>query len=140
MDSEYLKYKSEELTVKYNPKICIHAAECVKGLPKVFNPKKKPWVEVGNASADEIIEVIKKCPTGALKYESVKKNKDEEFEYSPEVKVTKNGPLFIKGNISLINADGEEVLNEGRIAICRCGASENKPFCDNSHYKVKFNG
>ena len=65
------EYKGKDVIVSYNPKICIHAAACVTGLPKVFNVMKRPWVEPENASAEEIIAQIKKCPSGALQYEKL---------------------------------------------------------------------
>lgn len=140
MSQKYLNYKTEEITVMYNPKLCIHAAECVKGLPKVFNPMKKPWVEPGNATVEETINVVNKCPSGALKYESTLAAKNEAIDSSTEIKIINNGPLYFKGNISIVNFDGENIVNETRAALCRCGASKNKPFCDNSHLEVKFNG
>ena len=71
MGGTRVKYTSEEITISYDPKICIHAAECVNGLPSVFDPQKKPWVNVTGANSSEIIEVINKCPSGALEYELI---------------------------------------------------------------------
>jgi uncharacterized Fe-S cluster protein YjdI len=68
MKGKRISYSSRELDVHYDVDLCIHAAECVRGLPQVFDPKRKPWVAPDNASADELITVIEKCPTGALSY------------------------------------------------------------------------
>ncbi|WP_176719473.1 (4Fe-4S)-binding protein, partial [Rhodohalobacter halophilus] len=65
MESKIHNYENNEIKVSYDVKRCIHAAECVKGLPKVFDPNKKPWIEPDNASAKEIADVIERCPTGA---------------------------------------------------------------------------
>jgi uncharacterized Fe-S cluster protein YjdI len=63
------KYSNEKLTIRYDPSICIHAAECVRGLPPVFDVARKPWIDVNGAGQDAIIATIKKCPSGALSYE-----------------------------------------------------------------------
>ena len=71
MEEKRIKYKSEDITVSFAPDVCIHAAECVKGLPSVFDTSKKPWVNVVGGTPDEIIDVIDRCPSGALKYELI---------------------------------------------------------------------
>ena len=60
------EYKKEDIKVVWNQEKCIHAAECVKGLPNVFKPQEKPWINVENASKEELIQTISKCPSGAL--------------------------------------------------------------------------
>ena len=60
------EYKKEDIKVVWNQEKCIHAAECVKGLPNVFKPQEKPWINVENASKKELIKIISKCPSGAL--------------------------------------------------------------------------
>jgi uncharacterized Fe-S cluster protein YjdI len=67
------EYRNDKLIVRYDPKVCIHAGECVRGLPSVFNVSKKPWIDVSGASADAIAEQVKRCPSGALTYELLKK-------------------------------------------------------------------
>lgn len=62
------KYTKEEITVIWQPAKCIHSAICFKGLPGVFDPRRKPWIEMENATAEEIIEQVKKCPSGALSF------------------------------------------------------------------------
>ena len=61
-------YKGEGFSVSYDKDVCVHAGVCVKTLPKVFNPKNKPWVDTTGATKDEIREMIKNCPSGALKF------------------------------------------------------------------------
>ena len=65
MDKEY---SNGEITIKWLPKICQHAAVCVKALPKVYNPKASPWITIGNATTEELKSQINKCPSGALSY------------------------------------------------------------------------
>lgn len=62
------KYSNGELTVVWKPKKCIHAGECVKALPQVYNPREKPWIKVENATTEELKAQINKCPSGALSY------------------------------------------------------------------------
>jgi uncharacterized Fe-S cluster protein YjdI len=69
---EVQEYKNDKLVVRYDPGICIHAGECVRGLPSVFNVSKKPWIDVNGASPAGIIEQVKCCPSGALTYEVMK--------------------------------------------------------------------
>jgi len=67
------EYTNGEITVVWQPEICIHSANCVKNLPTVFKPKEKPWIRVENASSEEIMNAIDKCPSGALSYEKNEK-------------------------------------------------------------------
>lgn len=64
-----IKYKTDELTIIWKPSLCTHAGICVKTLPKVYNPKEKPWCKPSFASTKELIDQIKACPSGALSYE-----------------------------------------------------------------------
>ena len=62
------KYSNGEVTVVWQPKLCIHSAICFRGLPQVFNPKERPWVKIDGAVTQQIIEQVKKCPSGALSF------------------------------------------------------------------------
>jgi len=69
MEKEILKkYSNGDLTVVWKPGLCIHSGVCVRTLPKVYNPKEKPWIKVENASTEELKAQIMKCPSGALSY------------------------------------------------------------------------
>lgn len=138
MEEKILRYPGVDITVTYSLKRCIHAAECVKGLPLVFDANRKPWVDPDQASAEEVAEVIGRCPTGALKYV---RHDDGPVEAKPSknsVRVEASGPLYVYGAVTVKNAEGETVLEDTRIAFCRCGASKNKPFCDGSHTPAGF--
>lgn len=63
-----VEYSNDDITIVWKPEKCIHAAECVKALPRVYNPKARPWVKIENAETSELIAQIKKCPSGALTY------------------------------------------------------------------------
>lgn len=60
------EYSNGEVVITWQPEKCIHSGICVRGLPRVFNPRKKPWIEIGNASTEELVDQVKKCPSGAL--------------------------------------------------------------------------
>ena len=73
MSNGYKLYKSDDINVFWKSEICQHAMECVKGNKKVFNPLNKPWIDLSQAPASEIADIIDRCPSGALKYELNKK-------------------------------------------------------------------
>ena len=133
------RYPTEELDVIWKPKLCIHAAECVKRLPNVYDPKAKPWVTPENASTEELIDQINACPSGALTFELKGGRKMKEEKVSEvKVQVTANGPVLVHGDIHITYPDGSEEKKEKMTALCRCGASGNKPFCDGQHNKIGF--
>ena len=129
------KYVNGDLTIIWKPDVCIHSAICFKGLPGVFDPRVRPWVSPMGAGKEEIIDQIKKCPSGALSFEinSEIKNTMENQEEITRITVANKGPYLIKGKYVFVDSDGKEEIKEGNIALCRCGASTNKPFCDGKH-------
>ncbi|WP_416840032.1 CDGSH iron-sulfur domain-containing protein [Haloferax sp. DFSO52] len=138
MEQDVHEYEGTDITVSFDVKRCIHARECVKGLPAVFDKNKRPWIEPENADADDLAAVITRCPTGALHFE----RKDGGWEETPDdentIEVTHDGPLYVRGTVEITDEDGTLLLPDTRLALCRCGASENKPLCDNSHLLVDF--
>lgn len=64
--SRSIRYSNKEVGIIWKPGLCIHSGICARGLPKVFKPKEKPWIDVDAATANEIIEQVGKCPSGAL--------------------------------------------------------------------------
>ncbi|KAB1197845.1 MULTISPECIES: CDGSH iron-sulfur domain-containing protein [Haloferax] len=138
MEQDVHEYEGSDVTVQYDVKRCIHARECVKGLPTVFDPDERPWIRPDNADADDLAAVITKCPTGALHFE----RKDGGWEETPPnentVEVSHDGPLYVRGDVEITDEDETVLLSDTRIALCRCGASANKPLCDNSHLDVDF--
>jgi uncharacterized Fe-S cluster protein YjdI len=60
------KYSNGEITVVWQSGKCIHSANCVNNLPQVFNTKESPWIQVDKATTNEIVQTVKKCPSGAL--------------------------------------------------------------------------
>ncbi|MDL2213859.1 (4Fe-4S)-binding protein [Bacteroides sp. OttesenSCG-928-D19] len=62
------EYPNGEITVLWEPALCIHAGTCIRELPAVYNPRSRPWIKVENATTEELMAQIDKCPSGALKY------------------------------------------------------------------------
>ena len=69
MAIETVRYTRDGITVLLKPKVCIHSGVCVRGLSEVFNPKKRPWINMDGAEIEAIIEQVKKCPSGAISIE-----------------------------------------------------------------------
>lgn len=132
------RYTSDAIAVTFEGHRCIHAAECVRRLPAVFDKNRRPWVLPTAASADEIAVVIERCPTGALHYERTDGGPAERPAARNTLHVRARGPYYARGKLRVITAQGELYLNDVRIAFCRCGQSQNKPFCDNSHIAGGF--
>ena len=131
-------YESDDIRVLWDISRCIHVADCIRKLPEVFDPQARPWVDVNGAPADQIAEAVRACPTGALRYESVGDLDDEIADEPTSVRVRPNGPLYIRGKLEIKDTAGNVIATESRVALCRCGASHNKPFCDNSHRMIGF--
>ena len=136
------RYTNGEVTIVWRPSICIHSTNCFKGLPQVFDPNKKPWANAEGASTEQIINQINKCPSGALSYEMNNGEAELNESISGEIIVepTPNGPLMVYGNLTVKGIDGTTSKKNSVTAFCRCGHSDNKPFCDGSHKKVGFKG
>lgn len=136
MAGAYRKYTGEKIDVEFSLERCIHAAECVRGAAKVFNPRQKPWIQPDNADPDTVADVVERCPTGALRYIRRDAGAQEQPDSEPTIKVVKDGPLYLRGKIDL--ELGERLEHSTRVALCRCGRSQNKPLCDGAHAKCAF--
>lgn len=135
-------YPGKEITVHDNRKICSHAAECVNNLSSVFKLGSRPWIYPDASKMNDIVDVVRRCPSGALSYSiDGVEYRDPEEQRNPIVTVLKNGPYHITGGIELIgeNIQFGEGASKEHYTLCRCGASENKPFCDGAHKSSKFN-
>jgi CDGSH-type Zn-finger protein len=128
-------YAGKTITIHDDRGICSHAGFCTDGLPKVFRMGVEPWIDPDAETAGKIIETIRKCPSGALSY-SVDGELFDSFSDKPEVQITRDGPYFVKGFIELKSDD--KPASEEHFALCRCGKSKNKPFCDGQHWYHKF--
>jgi CDGSH-type Zn-finger protein/uncharacterized Fe-S cluster protein YjdI len=138
MEEDVHEYAGEQVDVTWDGKRCIHYRACVEGAPEVFDTDRRPWVlPDGTDDADHLARVVEACPTGALHYD----RHDGETESVPEVNtvdVAAGGPLYVRGDVTVEDEDGEVLLTDTRLALCRCGASGNKPLCDGAHGDLGF--
>lgn len=131
------EYSKGNFHVIWKPKKCIHSKVCVEALPDVYHPQEKPWIRPEHASEEALRKQIDKCPSGALGYRAGSRAEAAEDPVTVKAQIVKGGPLLIRGSVELETPEGGRAL-AGSTAFCRCGASENKPFCDGSHKKVDF--
>ena len=134
------EYTNGELTIIWKPTICIHSKECVKRLPQVYHQYERPWIKAENASVEELKEQIKACPSGALSYKMSGEENKEEAYLETKIEVLQNGPLLVYGTLHITNAKGETEKKNKTTAFCRCGVSQNKPYCDGAHRNAEFKG
>lgn len=131
-------YERDGITIHFEARRCIHAAECVQGLPTVFDADARPWITPAGGSVEEIAAVVERCPSGALTYVRSDGGPQEAVPAERSIRVVRDGPLHVRGALELGAADGAPIRCGPRAALCRCGASKNKPFCDNSHLESGF--
>lgn len=131
-------YDGDGIRVFWDSSRCIHTMRCLTDEPQVFRADARPWVDVSAAPAERIAATIERCPTGALKYERIDGSAQEERVRPTRVVASRDGPVLLKGDLRLETASGELISTETRLTLCRCGKSENSPFCDNRHAKTGF--
>ena len=158
------RYKNNEITVYWKPSACVHASYCYRELIEVFDPSRRPWIDLQGSTTEKIIEVVNLCPTEALAWkwndealnESVGRDqvnhikfrrpdlldiKDvTEDEQPVSVKIMTDGPIVLKGNFNITISDINKEVQEGIISLCRCGESDHQPYCDGRHRKTGFIG
>ncbi len=134
-------YEGQEVTIHDNRGICAHIGRCTDGLPAVFESKRKPWIDADAATKEEIMATIRQCPSGALSY-SLNQVEYRDREGDPAIFVSPDGPYFVSGGPALVDTEVDTTKGEGasgeHYALCRCGGSKNKPFCDGTHWYIKF--
>jgi CDGSH-type Zn-finger protein/uncharacterized Fe-S cluster protein YjdI len=122
--------EGRDLTLIYDGKKCVHSRFCVTWGPKAFIANVPgPWINPDAMSVDALTEIAHVCVSGAIRYRRKDGLPDERPPPVNLVSVRENGPYAIRADIRL---DGEESVSY-RCTLCRCGASQNKPFCDGSH-------
>lgn len=134
------EYARPEICVEWYASRCIHAGACIRALPVVFNPARRPWVDVSAADADAIASAVMRCPTGALRFRRLDGGPPEMAEEPVRITPIRNGPNFVRGAIEIVNPRTGETQRETRVALCRCGQSKHMPFCDNTHRAIGFRG
>ncbi|MCG8595115.1 MAG: CDGSH iron-sulfur domain-containing protein [Kiloniellales bacterium] len=130
-------YEGGEVTILDNRGICSHAGYCTSGLPAVWRMGVEPWIDPDGAGKAEIVETLRKCPSGALSYLEDGQAKTA-FHVSAEIQVSRDGPYYVRGGVALEGAAFGAGASREHYVLCRCGASRNKPFCDGSHWYAGF--
>lgn len=137
------EYTNGDITIVWKPGLCAHSTVCWKGeegLSSVFDPNARPWINPEGASNERIMQQIDRCPSGALAYyhnSTSEANDNKDAPAVAQIKVNANGPLIIQGKVAIQHLDGREEEVD-KAALCRCGASSKKPFCDGSHHSIEF--
>jgi CDGSH-type Zn-finger protein/uncharacterized Fe-S cluster protein YjdI len=126
--------RGKEVTIRFDARKCIHARHCVLGRPDVFVPNVQgEWIHPDRASGAEVLELAHNCPSGAIRCEAADGTEIERAPVVNTLRVRENGPLAIHAQLEI---DGQP---QGmRATLCRCGHSQNKPWCDGSHSAAGF--
>ena len=125
------RYMGAAIDVSFDPARCRHAAECVRGLPVVFDTGRRPWILPDGGDAADVVRVVARCPTGALR-SHLRAPADSEQPTSPtEVTALPGGPVLLRGDLHITVPGGRDE-HEMRAALCSCGATANAPYCDGS--------
>ena len=132
-------YETDAITVTFDPTRCIHAAECIRTAPLVFDSRRRRWIKPELGDAALIATAVHRCPTGALSY-TLPNGPVEAVDADATLRVAHDGPLYVRGTIEVETDDGRVIAEGMRMALCRCGATKNAPFCDGSHREVGFHG
>jgi uncharacterized Fe-S cluster protein YjdI/CDGSH-type Zn-finger protein len=130
-------YRGKDVEVSFDLDLCVHIAECLRGHPSVFDLNRRPWVLPDMGEADEVAEIVRRCPSGALLYRRLDGGAPEDPDGPTTVTLVRNGPLLVTGKIEVVREDGS-VETLPRATLCRCGESQHKPFCDNQHLAIGF--
>ena len=140
-------YVGQQVSVFDNRGICQHSGLCTDRLPGVFHAGSEPFVTASGARMDEIVRSVRDCPSGALSFAVDGVEAREQVDWGgrrpPTVLISKDGPYRLSGGVEIVDGDGSPVeradgASPEHAALCRCGHSQNKPFCSGMHYYVDF--
>src|SRR5512133_3157344 len=158
------RYKNDDITVFWKPSACVHASYCYRELLEVFDPSRRPWVDMNGSTTTRIIEVVNLCPTEALTWkwndegknetigneqlnhikfrrpELMKAREEARQEQPVSVKILADGPIVLKGDFTIVFEGKKKEVKDGIVSLCRCGASDHMPYCDGQHRKIGFVG
>lgn len=139
------EYKGKDITVTWDPERCIHSEKCWRGLSSVFQPKARPWIQIEGKDAQTIADQIDQCPSKALGYYFEGRSQQENTENTDvdptfSVEVIPDGPYKIAHSVTIRRAGSSEEVRKSQVFLCRCGYSNNKPYCDGAHKKQNFKG
>jgi CDGSH-type Zn-finger protein/uncharacterized Fe-S cluster protein YjdI len=133
-----VKYEGRQADVQWDGRLCIHVGECGRAANELFVSGRQPWCEPDRVSVDEVVDVVLRCPSGALTFRRKDRGPEETADSENVVSVMYNGPLYVRGDLEIDGAEPDMPGVRFRAALCRCGQSKRKPFCDNSHEEAGF--
>lgn len=131
-------FTGTDIDVQWDKRLCIHVAECGQADNELFHGDRKPWCVPDTTAVDEVAEVCERCPSGALSYRRKNGGTNESAAEENTVAVIYDGPLYLRGELAIEGVSDDMPGVAFRAALCRCGQSKNKPFCDNSHRRDDF--
>lgn len=127
--------EGDGVAVTDDPSLCTHVGFCT-------NRRTHIWEMLADTTDPEVrerlIAMVSLCPSGRLAHRPSAAEPDVEPVYPPSVAVVRDGPLWVRGGVEVVGADGVPYERRNRVTLCRCGASRNKPFCDGSHDEIGF--
>jgi CDGSH-type Zn-finger protein/uncharacterized Fe-S cluster protein YjdI len=137
-DKKVFKFHGEKMEVSWDGRLCIHVGECTRAPGELFMSGRDPWAQPDRGQPDDVARVVQRCPTGALTYTRSDGGPEDTPSSSNVVTIANNGPLYFEGDLTITGLSENMPGVRFRAALCRCGDSRNKPFCDNTHEKNEF--
>ncbi len=140
-------YPGQQVTIFDNRGICQHSGLCTDRLPTAFRTSSEPFVAPSGGRLDELVRAVRDCPSGALSLAFDRHEARDLVDWHETrervIEVTQDGPYRVTGGIALTDAAGAGVpraagSSREHYALCRCGHSQNKPFCSGMHWYVEF--
>jgi CDGSH-type Zn-finger protein/uncharacterized membrane protein YozB (DUF420 family) len=129
-------YRGRRITIHDNRALCAHSGVCTDSLPGVFRLGGAPWIDADGAEAAAVIDIVRRCPSGALSV-TLEGEPPPAGAAEPLITASANGPYYVRGRVEL-KAGSARSRDPARYALCRCGGSKNKPFCDGTHWAIRF--
>ena len=137
-DKKFYTFEGKKIDTAWDGRLCIHVQECTRARGDLFESGRDPWGQPDLGEADYVARVVERCPTGALTYSRKDKGAEEKTPATNTAVLANNGPLYVSGELEIDGAQDDMPGVRFRAALCRCGDSSNKPFCDNTHEKAAF--
>lgn len=133
------EYSGKDQSVTWDRRLCIHVGECGRAKGDLFVNGRDPWCAPDLSDDSEVKAIVARCPTGALSVQDADGQLVAEATPADNsIHVANDGPLYLQGDLDIAGASEDMHSVSRRAALCRCGKSKNKPFCDNSHQAAEF--
>lgn len=130
---DIIVWEGKKLKTYFNPNICMHARYCAP----LGELRKKEGDDGSTATAEKIVFIANKCPSGAVSYEKLADFTEKKPNHENRVSIRKGGEIRIQAESNAVNFDLSDRQDSDKITLCRCGKSLNKPFCDAQHEEKK---